>query len=187
MVTAAGAEMPPPETEGWRRFGNDQEFKLEGPPALWGPQTVEFFDRLSGLGPLFSALFDLPDLHMETIGGGYHLIPPGGYLDVHTDFSVSPTTGRYRRVNVLTFLNRDWQPDDGGHLELWDADGCVASIPPEFGTTVAFVTSSTSWHGHPKPAKRWRASLAAYFFTDEPPPDFRQQSTVWHPNGGRRA
>ena len=27
------------------------------------------------------------------------------------------------------------------------------------------VTSSMSWHGHPKPCTRWRASLAAYFFT----------------------
>lgn len=186
IASAALAEFPDPQAPGWRRYGNDQERKLEGPEALWGPRTRDYFDRLRGLGPMFSALFDLPDLHMETIGGGYHLIPPSGYLDVHTDFSVSPKTGRFRRLNVLTFLNHDWRDDDGGHLELWDADRCVVSIAPEFGTTVAFVTSASSWHGHPVPTKRWRASLAAYFFTDDPPDGFVDQSTVWHPNGGGR-
>jgi Rps23 Pro-64 3,4-dihydroxylase Tpa1-like proline 4-hydroxylase len=105
---------------------------------------------------------------------------------VHSDFSRSPSTGRYRRVNVLTYLNHDWT-DPGGHLELWADDGPTVSVAPEFGTTVAFITSATSWHGHPKPADRWRASLAAYFFTDDPPPDFREQSTVWHPKRGGRA
>jgi hypothetical protein len=106
--------------------------------------------------------------------------------DVHSDFSVSPSTRRFRRLNVLTFLNKQWADDDGGILELWDHEGPAVKVKPEFGTTVAFVTSATSWHGHPEPTKRYRASIAAYFFTVAPPPDFVQQSTVWHPNGGRK-
>lgn len=181
------AEFPDANDAGWGRFGNAQEFKLEGGPALWGPRTRFYFDRLAEMASRFSRLFNIPDLHLEMIGGGYHLIPPGGYLDVHTDFSRSPQTGRYRRLNVLTYLNHQWGPDDGGELEIWGDAGPLVTIRPEFGTTVAFITSSTSWHGHPKPTTRWRASLAGYFFTDEPPTDFTDQSTVFHPNGGRRA
>lgn len=181
------AEIPEVDAPGWKRYGNAQELKLEGPPALWGDDTKRYFKELECRGEELSILFGLPPLHMETVGGGYHLIPPGGFLDVHTDFSRSPSTQRYRRLNVLTFLNHDWQDDDGGFLELWNANGPAVRIAPEFGTTVAFVTSAASWHGHPMPTKRWRASLAAYFFTDEAPEGFREQSTVWHPNGGRRA
>lgn len=187
LLEAVLAEFPDHDDPGWIKYGNDREFKLEGPPTIWGIDTLDYFDLLEAAADEFAELFKVPKLHLETVGGGYHLIPPGGYLNVHTDFSVSPHSGRYRRINVLTFLNKGWGPDDGGQLELWDGDGVTVSVAPEFGTTVAFVTSASSWHGHPKPTSRWRASVAAYFFTDEPPPDYRPQSTVWHPNGGRRA
>lgn len=182
------AEIPNASDARWRRFRNDRERKLEGGAPMWGPQTCEYFDRLAGFAETLALTFDLGEVPtLEMIGGGYHLIAPGGYLDVHTDFSVSPKTGRYRRINVLTYLNDGWGDDDGGELELWDDDGCVVKIKPEFGTTVAFTTSATSWHGHPNPTKRWRASLAGYFFTEQPPPGFVDQSTRWHPNGGNRA
>lgn len=186
-LEACLGEFPEFDAPGWRRYGNDHECKFEGPPVLWGVATQAYFDMLAGRAGELAGVFGLPELHMETIGGGYHLIPPGGFLDVHSDFSRSPRTGRFRRVNVLTFLNKGWRDGDGGHLELWDDHECAVEVAPEFGTTVAFVTSASSWHGHPAPTKRWRASLAAYFFTDEAPDGFREQSTVWHPNGGRRA
>jgi hypothetical protein len=46
---------------------------------------------------------------------------------------------------------------------------------------VIFETSDHSWHGHPVAAGRWRRSIAAYFFTEEPPADYvADQGTVWH-------
>lgn len=187
LLNACLAEFPDGEDGGWGRFGNAQERKFEGGPHMWGPNTHSYFEQLGAMADRFAGQFDLPELHLETIGGGYHLIPPGGYLDVHTDFTKSPRTGRYRRLNVLTYLNREWGPDDGGELEIWNDHGPEVVIRPEFGLTVAFVTTTTSWHGHPRPTTRWRASLAGYFFTDEQPVGFRDQSTVFHPNGGRRA
>jgi hypothetical protein len=178
-------EIPSPTVPGWQRYSNEHEAKYEGPLSLWGPATCEYFDQLEGLIPDFEVVFGLPELSMETAGGGYHLIPPGGYLNVHTDFSVSPDTDMYRRVNVLTYLNHSWGPDDGGYLELWADNGYAARFAPEFGTTVAFVTSSSSWHGHPTPTRRWRKSVAGYLFTADPPPDFVEQGTTWHPNGGQ--
>jgi hypothetical protein len=172
-------EFPSAEAHGWRRYGNEKEVKLEGPPALWGPATRDYFDQLAAKAGWLSELTGIPELQMETIGGGYHLIPPGGYLDVHTDFNRSPDSGLFRRLNVLTYLNYGWD-DDGGHLELWDDDGIALDIPPEFGTTAIFETSDRSWHGHPKPASRWRKSVAAYFFSPEEPDGYRaDHSTVW--------
>lgn len=173
---------PAPSLPGWKRYSNSTERKLEGPPGLWDGATRSLFALIQSRTPQIEELFGIDGLVMETIGGGYHYIEPGGYLNIHSDFSVSPHTRRYRRLNLLIYLNDDWD-DDGGHLELWDNDGCVTSIAPEFNRTVIFETSATSWHGHPKPASRPRKSVAAYFFTVEPPPDFSgDQSTVWWEN-----
>jgi hypothetical protein len=176
------AEMPDPDEPGWRRYDNSTERKLEGPPMLWGPATGRLFNSFEAFAPLLGAAFGIPNLHMETVGGGYHLIEPGGYLAIHADFNRSPNTNRYRRLNLLVYLNDDWQ-DPGGRLELWDANRCVESIAPEFNRMVVFETSSTSWHGHPTPASRYRRSVAAYYFTDAPPRGYGQDhSTVWHAN-----
>lgn len=175
------AEFPDPSKPGWKRYGSGYERKLEGPPDLWGPATWEAFGAISAATPLIEQAFGLDGLQMETVGGGYHLIPPGGFLKVHTDFNRSPKSDLYRRLNLLVYLNHSWD-DAGGLLELWDDEQCVAEIAPEFGRTVVFETSDHSWHGHPVPARRWRKSIAAYFFSKEEPPGYAGvHSTIWHP------
>lgn len=175
-------EFPEVEHYGWRRYQNSTERKLEGPRSMWGSWTKDYFVELSNSVMDLEQAFGIDGLHLETIGGGYHCIEPGGYLGVHADFNRSSETGRYRRLNVITYLNRDWD-DDGGHLELWNDAERVADIIPEFGRTVIFETSSKSWHGHPKPAQRIRKSVAGYFFTDSAPVGYTgDHSTVWHPH-----
>jgi hypothetical protein len=182
-LRAVLAEFPPPTAPGWRRYSNSTERKLEGPPGLWGGATRDLFKLIESRTPELEQIFGIPGLHMETIGGGYHLIEPGGYLAVHVDFNRSPRTQRYRRLNLLIYLNDDWE-DPGGHLELWDADRSVVDVAPEFNRTVVFETSSTSWHGHPVPTSRVRRSVAAYFYTEEPPEGYSEEhSTVWHAAG----
>jgi hypothetical protein len=178
LLERVAAEFPDPDAPGWRRYANGQESKLEGPPTLWGQGIRDLLDRVAEQIPTLERAFGIPDLSMETVGGGYHLIPPGGYLNVHTDFSRSPKTGRYRRLNLLVYLNRTWT-DPGGRLQLCSADRVCADVAPEWNRTVVFATSSSSWHGHPVPASRWRRSVAAYFYSPEPPVGFVEQSTVW--------
>lgn len=172
-------EFPHPDDPRWRRYGNANERKYEGPPEMWGEETRAFFAILEALAPSVGEAFGIPDLTMETVGGGYHLIPPGGRLEVHTDFNRSPTTGRFRRINFLTYLNKRWD-DPGGYLALGRGDGRTL-IAPEFNTSVLFETSDRSWHGHPVPTeRRWRLSVAAYYFSAEPPPGYTEDhSTVW--------
>lgn len=180
LLAAVAAEFPDPSVPGWRRFENGSERKLEGAPGLWGPRTRLLFQLIEERIPDLEAAFGIDGLRMETVGGGYHLIPPGGYLAVHADFNKSPRTGWFRRLNHLIYLNDGWD-DDGGCLELWDDAGPSVKVAPKMNRTVIFETSDRSWHGHPQAAQRWRKSVAAYFFTDTPPPGYSaEHSTLWH-------
>jgi hypothetical protein len=180
LLSQVAGEFPDPDVPGWKRYENTTERKLEGPPGLWKPATRELFAQIKARTPDLEEAFGIPGLHMETVGGGYHLIPPGGYLAVHADFNRSPHTGRYRRLNHLIYLNDGWD-DEGGALELWDETGPAAVVAPEMNRTVVFETSDRSWHGHPQPAARWRKSVAAYFFTGDPPARYSgEHSTLWH-------
>jgi hypothetical protein len=179
LLHAVYIEAPGPSMDGWRRYRNGNEAKYEGPPALWSPAMRTLMDRIGETTATLQEAFGIEGLRMETVGGGYHLIPPGGFLNVHTDFSRSPASGLYRRLNLLVYLNLGWQ-DPGGRLEMWNDERMAVEVAPEFNRTVVFETSARSWHGHPRTAERWRMSVAAYFFTAEPPEGFREQSTVWH-------
>ena len=108
-------------------------------------------------------------------GGGQHEIKPGGLLKVHADFNKHPKLKLDRRINVLVYLNKDWEEAYGGHFELWDKDmkACQKRILPLFNTLAIFSTTDFSYHGHPDPLTcpphRSRKSLALYYYTNGRP------------------
>ena len=128
---------------------------------------LAFCEKLSGIDGLMAD----PDLD----GGGLHSIQRNGFLNVHVDFKSHTTRPTWsRQLNLLLYLNRDWQDEWGGFLELWDADvkHCVQKIKPIFNRCVVFQTSAhASYHGHPTPLacpeNVSRRSLALYYFRDE--------------------
>ena len=107
----------------------------------------------------------------ELNGGGLHQIKCGGMLKIHTDFNKHPTLDLDRRVNVLIYLNKNWNKAYGGDLELWDKDMkiCGKKIEPTFNKMVIFSTNDFSNHGHPEPIKCpndiSRKSIALYYFS----------------------
>lgn len=104
-------------------------------------------------------------------GGGYHQINRGGYLKIHADFNRHSKMNIDRRLNLLLYLNKDWDEAWGGDLQLFDADmqGPVVRAHPHFNTCVIFSTTSQTYHGHPEPIEcppdRSRRSLALYYFS----------------------
>jgi hypothetical protein len=179
ILLGAVDEFPPADDPRWRRFNNEHERKLGGTDEMIGPYGWAIIERLLTLGPWIEREFNLSDLVMRLVGGGFHMIEPGGFLDVHTDFNRLGEL--YRRVNLIVYLNDGWTPADGGELELWGDDSCVL-VPPRLGTTVAFVTSDRSFHGHPTPlpGPKPRRSIAAYLYSEQPPPGYVvEHSTVW--------
>ena len=114
----------------------------------------------------------LPDPYFA--GGGLHETMPGGLLGIHADFRVNESLQLLRRVNMLIYLNKDWQDSYGGHLELWDRQmkQKVKSVAPVFNRCVIFNTDSDSFHGHPDPLTApsgvSRKSIALYYYTAQP-------------------
>ena len=104
------------------------------------------------------------------MAAGYFDVRRGGFLDVHIDFARNPKLSLVRRVNVLVYLNQDWEDGWGGELELWRSldDGPVQRIAPIFNRMVVFSTPGAA-HGHPQPvaapAARSRVCFSAYYYT----------------------
>lgn len=129
---------------------------------------LEFLQNLTGIKETL-----IPDPYFE--GGGMHQIKPGGFLKLHVDFHKHKTMNLDRRINVLVYLNEDWEEAYGGHFELWERDmsRCVTRILPIFNRMAIFSTTDFSWHGHPDPLTcppdRSRRSLALYYYTNGRP------------------
>ena len=111
----------------------------------------------------------------ELNGGGLHEIKSGGMLKIHTDFNRHPTLDLDRRINILIYLNINWDQAYGGDLELWDKEMkfCGKKISPVFNKMVIFSTNDFSNHGHPEPINCpedvSRKSIALYYFSNGRP------------------
>lgn len=152
-------------TKGEYTFG-DQTKKLVH--FLNSQPFLEFLQKITGIEETL-----IPDPYFE--GGGFHEIKPGGFLKVHVDFHKNKKLQLSRRVNFLIYLNKDWEEEYGGHLELWgkDMSQCVSKILPKFNRAAMFSTTGDSWHGHPDPLNcpegKSRKSLALYYYTNGRP------------------
>ena len=133
---------------------------------LHSPEFVRVIEQITGI----------QKLHVDEgrWGGGLHMTRPSGYLAVHRDFSVLPTSFKDRKqflrtINIIGYLLPEWQESWGGDLELWNEEGteCVKKVAPTFNRWVIFDTRGT-YHGHPLPYKGIypRISIAAYYYQE---------------------
>jgi len=135
---------------------------------------LEFVSRLSGL----------PDLILDPAmyGGGTHENLHGQELDPHVDFNFDQTEKLHRRLNLIVYLNKEWQPEWGGGLEIHSnprrpAENRISICDPLFNRAVLFETNEYSWHGFPKidlpEDKRHlsRKSISIYLYTKDRPAD----------------
>lgn len=174
------ADFPRPDEIAWRKFDNPTEKKLgywhENPlrPSVQlflyemnSAPLLQFLEALTGIDGLIS------DPYYG--GAGPHQIERGGFLKVHVDFNWHPLLKLDRRLNLLVYLNKDWQEEYGGHLELWNRDvsRCERKVLPVFNRTVVFSTTDFSFHGHPEPLAcpegRTRKSVSFYYYSNGRP------------------
>ena len=185
FLPAAAAEMalqdfPEPRQLSWSEFDNPNERKLAFDQAEYLPPSIRnvlyflnsrpmlrFLETLTGIKGI------IPDPYFA--GGGLHQIKRGGKLGVHADFNFHDELKLDRRINVLIYLNKDWEESYGGHFELWDRDMRKAQqkILPIFNRCAIFSTTSYSYHGHPTPLAcppdRTRKSIATYYYSNGRP------------------
>lgn len=183
VAEAMAEEFPQPTSVAWTQYKHANENKLGMPKREMFPPTLRAVtDELNS--PEFtgwiSELTGIPNLIADPMleGGGLHQSGPGGYLNVHTDFSMHHFhTNWRRRVNLILYLNPGWQEEWGGALELWERSSdkkmkrCAAKYPPLLNHALIFTTDERSLHGFPDPLTcppgESRKSLALYYYTVE--------------------
>lgn len=106
-----------------------------------------------------------PYLH----GAGLHCHPKHGRLNIHLDYEKHPYSGKERRINIIYFLNKNWNPEWNGANELWDKTitQYVKKTDVKFNRAIIFKTNDISWHGLPEkilcPENNFRKTLAYYY------------------------
>ncbi|MDB4938491.1 MAG: hypothetical protein JWP87_5463 [Labilithrix sp.] len=186
LAGALADAFPRPDHPGWMRrdyreqsarLGQLQRSGFEGVAPtvrhllaeLSGMAFLDFLTTLTGIEGLIA------DPHYR--GAGLSLTLRGGHLELHADFNRDRTRHLERKVTVLYYLGRDWDPAWGGALELWNETrtACEASYLPVLDRLLVMAHGDTYWHGHPSPLAcpegRFRASIAAYYYVAAPPPD----------------
>lgn len=153
--------------------------------TTFAPAIKELNDVLASAEwlEMLSYVMNIPKLlpDEQLIGGGMHQTGPRGHLDVHVDFNYIEERALHRRLNILVYFNKNWKPEWGGNVELWDKDVkvCHHSLMPIFNRCVVFATNEISFHGVTAvkcPEGNSRKSFAAYYYTREAPENWDGKS-----------
>src|SRR5262249_30988061 len=140
IADRVAADFPNSNSAKWIHYKHGNENKLGLNRADLFPASIkEAVDELNS--PSFvlcvSELTRIPNLIPEPSleCGGLHQSWRGGFLNVHTDFSIHHHRPEWeRRVNLILYLNEGWQESWGGALEFWDPKmrRCLAKYFPHF-------------------------------------------------------
>lgn len=143
---------------------------------------IAFLESMTGIQGL------IPDPYF--FGAGIHKTQNGGHLDIHADFNVHSVMRVERRLNVLIYLNHDWQEEWGGNFEIWDKKMAkkMASFVPTYNRMVCFSTGSDTFHGNPEPVNHPngepRQSIALYYYTATWDGSRKEHTTLFKPRPG---
>ena len=188
LLDAVIADLPAGD-QGWTRYNSANEKKsVFSDVNAFGPAAetmayalnslffINFLEQLTGVDGIVAD----PYLH----AAGYMRVEPGGFLDLHYDFTMHKHLPLERRINVLIYLNRDWRPEWGGQLELHsndeltDANHQEISIEPIFNRVVIFNTPN-ALHGHRRPVAcppgRSRLLFSCFYFVVPPVLGYRSR------------
>jgi len=127
-------------------------------------QITNIFSKISGIDNLEID----PYLH----GGGLHLHPRFGRLNLHLDYEKHPILEKkQRRINIILYLSKNWKPEWNGMTELWNEDvtECIYKSDVIFNSAIIFQTNEISFHGLPEkilcPENFFRKTFAYYYIS----------------------
>jgi len=130
--------------------------------AIQDPAVIETVSSLTGLSDL------QPD--PTCYAGGLSFMMEGDFQNPHLDNSHTASRALYRRLNLLYYLNVDWQPGNGGELELWDRGVRRAvAIEPRFNLLAIMLTDRASWHSVAPIRRNNRRCISTYYFSEASP------------------
>jgi len=112
--------------------------------------------------------------NLELHGAGVHKVLNNGFLCMHTDFDGYRDANHGlldRQINLLLYMNKDWQTEFRGDLCLFDRNQnkITKKIMPILNRCVIFLTPGNI-HGHPSvlclPEDNiCRQSITTYYYT----------------------
>lgn len=143
------------------------------------PEFAKWMETVTGIKDVF--------ITEDNLGTGLHQGTDGSFLDIHVDFNIHHIKNVHRRLNMLIYLNKNWKPEYGGAMEMWNADmsKLVKAVPCNFNRCLVFETSEISYHGYSKitlPPGETRKSFYTYFYTKLPANiNLKYHDTVFKP------
>jgi hypothetical protein len=131
--------------------------------AFNSSKTINWLESIVGTEGL------IPDPHF--LGGGLCSVETNSKLDLHTDFNWNNRLKLNRSVNLMLYLNKEWDESWGGALEFWDNEKtqCVQKLYP-IPNRLAFWEYNTKLiHGFPNELKSpkgiSRDNLIHFYYT----------------------
>ena len=178
-------EFPDFNSDLWHKYDNAIEVKkVCNNWNVFPATTYQAFSYLNSgdfLDLVKSEIFQDTKLYADIglNGGGWHIHKQGGKLNTHLDYSIHPKLGLQRKLNIIIYLNSNWEKEWDGNLGLWSNESSAKpgklakQIVPKFNRAVLFDTTQNSWHGLPNPLKcpenEFRKSIAVYYLCEPPP------------------
>ena len=103
--------------------------------------------------------------------GGISAMAKGHFLNPHLDNSHDYEQKNYRVLNLLYYITPEWEPENGGNLELWNEDVTEAvEIPSVFNRLVLMSTNDKSWHSvNEVKTDGKRCCISNYYFSPHSP------------------
>lgn len=125
----------------------DEQDPLAEPWHQWTADLQRYLNRR-----LFLGLFSF-ESHLA-------LYEPGDFYRTHFDAFRGQSN---RRLSLVTYLNPDWRPGQGGELVIYhpETGAVLQTVPPALGTLVLFL--SEDFPHEVLPAVRERKSVAGWF------------------------
>lgn len=101
---------------------------------------------------------------------GLSVMAKDDFLGIHIDNSHDGDHKLYRVLNLLFYVTPDWDPADGGNLEVWDEKVQTPTVVPSlFNRLVLMQTDRTSWHSVQKVTVPGpRCCVSNYYFSPAP-------------------
>lgn len=158
----------------WYTYHNPLEVKYARDNLIDFPVNLQYLFYLLSSNHFLSIMKTITGIHNLEIddylhGAGIHLHPRGGRLNMHLDYEKHPISGKQRRINIILYMNKEWDPSWNGATELWNSEmtECVKKSEIKFNSALIFQTNEISWHGLPEPINcpegMFRKSIAYYY------------------------